>query len=67
MTLTPPVLNAAREVLFLVTGAAKAEALRAVLEGPRDPDRWPAQVVVAEGGRVTWLVDRAAASGLTAG
>jgi 6-phosphogluconolactonase len=58
ITLTPPVLNHARRALFLVSGAEKAAALRAVLEGARQPDRYPAQVV--EGNRL-WMVDRAAA------
>jgi 6-phosphogluconolactonase len=62
ITLTPPVLSHARRALFLVSGGEKAEALRAVLEGERDPDRYPAQVV--EGNRL-WLVDRAAARLLT--
>lgn len=65
ITLTPPVLNHARLALFLVSGADKADALRAVIEGEREPDRYPAQVV--EGNRL-WMVDRAAASRLqTAG
>jgi 6-phosphogluconolactonase len=58
ITLTPPVLSHARRALFLVSGAEKAAALRAVVEGERDPDRYPAQAV--EGNRL-WLVDRAAA------
>jgi len=58
ITLTPPVLNAACLVAFLTTGDDKAEPLRAVLEGARDPERYPAQIV--EGNRL-WLVDRAAA------
>ncbi len=58
ITLTPPVLSQARRALFLVSGAEKAAALHAVLEGPREPDRYPAQVV---GGNRLWLVDRAAA------
>jgi len=58
ISLAPPVLNAAAQVVFLVSGAAKAPALRAVLEGPRDPARYPAQVVDAE--RTLWLVDREA-------
>jgi len=58
ITLTPPVLNHARLAIFLVCGEDKAEPLRAVLEGARDADRYPAQIV--EGNRL-WLVDRAAA------
>ena len=58
ITLTPPVLNHARRCMFLVSGEDKAEALRAVLEGARDPERYPAQIVE---GRSLWMVDRAAA------
>jgi 6-phosphogluconolactonase len=47
-----------------VTGARKAEILRAVWEGPFDPLRWPAQGVRPGQGRVLWLVDAAAASEL---
>ena len=64
LTLTPPSLNAARHVLFLVTGPDKAEAVRAVLEGPLDPDRLPAQIVRPSEGRVEWILDREAASRL---
>lgn len=64
LTLTPPALNAAEEVLFLVTGAAKAPALAAVLEGPRDPQRYPAQLVQPASGNLTWFVDEAAAAQL---
>jgi len=64
MTLTLPVLNHAGEVLFLVSGAGKAQALWAVLEGPRDPDRVPAQGIRPAAGRVIWVVDAAAASRL---
>ncbi|MFY9823488.1 MAG: 6-phosphogluconolactonase [Thermoanaerobaculia bacterium] len=58
ITLTPPVLNAARLATFLVSGDDKAEPLHAVLEGARDPERYPAQIV--DGNRL-WLVDQAAA------
>lgn len=60
ITLTLPALNASESVLFLVTGAAKAPALAAALEGPPDPDL-PAQLVQPASGSVVWLVDRAAA------
>ena len=64
ITLTLPVLNRAREIRFLVAGAEKAAPLRAVLEGPRDPERLPAQAIRPEAGRLIWLVDEAAARGL---
>lgn len=58
ITLTAPVLNCAERTMFLVSGEEKAEALHAVLEGAREPERYPAQIV--EGNRL-WMVDRAAA------
>jgi 6-phosphogluconolactonase len=64
MTLTLPVLNHAGEVLFFVSGARKAQALWAVLEGPPDPDRVPPQGIRPADGRVVWVVDAAAASRL---
>lgn len=66
VTVTPLVLNAAKQVVFVAGGAAKAGALRQILEGPFTPDRLPAQVVRPRQGRLAWLVDRAAAAQLTA-
>ena len=64
LTFTPPLLNAARNVLFLVAGSDKADALHAVLEGPYNPDEYPAQIVRPPDGEVTWMVDTAAAAKL---
>ncbi len=61
VTLTPPVLNAAANVTFLVSGAAKAERLYQVLHEPYNPDRLPAQVVRPKDGKLFWLLDEAAA------
>lgn len=61
VTLTPPVLNNAACVLFLVAGEEKAEALRAVLEGPDEADRYPSQVIRPADGVLCWMLDRAAA------
>ena len=66
LTLTPPVLNAGRQVVFLVTGADKAQTLSAVLEGPVRPEELPAQLVRPVDGTLRWLVDRDAASRLAA-
>lgn len=63
LTMTYPVLNAAAHVVFLVAGTTKAGVLREVLQGPYDPRRLPSQAV-RPAGRLTWFVDRAAASQL---
>jgi 6-phosphogluconolactonase len=64
ITLTPPVLDHAATVIFLVSGAAKAPALAAVLDGEPRPELYPAQVVAPVDGRLLWLVDRDAAARL---
>jgi 6-phosphogluconolactonase len=60
MTVTPPVIEAARDLLVLVAGEAKAETLARVLNGPLDVRSLPAQLAR----RGTWIVDRVAASRL---
>ncbi|MBI1845456.1 MAG: 6-phosphogluconolactonase [Candidatus Rokubacteria bacterium] len=65
-TLTVPVLVRAREIRVMVTGADKAETLRAVLQGRRDPQRLPIQAVRPMLGRMAWLVDDDAAGRLRA-
>ena len=65
ITLTPAVINAAAEVLFLVSGGAKAGILRRVIEGPCRPQELPAQAIAPSNGRVRWCVDAAAAADLT--
>jgi 6-phosphogluconolactonase len=64
VTLTPRVLNAARHVTITAAGAEKAQALAAVLEGPHEPDRFPAQLIAPITGDLAWLVDAAAAEQL---
>jgi 6-phosphogluconolactonase len=65
LTLTPPVINHAENVIFLVAGADKADALQSVLSPALlDPDRFPAQIVQPVAGTLTWLIDQAAAAEL---
>jgi 6-phosphogluconolactonase len=61
LTLTFPVLNAAAQVIFLVSGAEKAKTMKSVLA---DPGALPAGLVVPGEGQLLWMVDRAAASRL---
>lgn len=62
MTSTYPLLNGARQVLFLAAGAEKAEALRDVISGQCKIEERPSAGVRTSEGQVIWLVDRAAAS-----
>lgn len=64
LTVTVPVINRAACVTFLVAGADKAQALAGVLQGPRQPEELPAQLVAPTDGQLIWLVDRAAAADL---
>lgn len=64
VTMTYPVLNAAAHVLFMMAGADKADSLVEVLQGEPNSDLYPSQAVQPVNGRLTWLVDSAAASRL---
>ena len=67
ITLTAPAANQANHVIFMVTRADKASALKAVLEGPYEPDQLPAQLIRPASGKLLWLVDQAAGSMLASG
>jgi 6-phosphogluconolactonase len=64
LTFTLPVLNAARSVAFLVSGTDKASVLRSVLEEKVPGEQYPAKLVQPTDGKLTWFLDRGAASGL---
>jgi 6-phosphogluconolactonase len=64
VTLTWPVINAARDVFFLIDGPAKADPLGRVLQGPYDPETLPSQLIQPQNGRLLFLLDTAAAAHL---
>lgn len=64
ITMTPPVLNDARQLLLLALGAGKAEAVTATLEGAFDPARLPGQRLQPVDGMITWYLDRPASQAL---
>jgi len=64
ITFTYPLIDAAREVLFLVGGAGKAGTLHAVIEGPERVAELPSQGVKPAAGALRWIVDRGAAAQL---
>ena len=67
ITLTAPAASNAARVIFMVTGADKAPALKGVLEGPFEPEQLPAQLLQPKNGKLLWLVDTAAGSMLSIG
>jgi 6-phosphogluconolactonase len=64
LTFTLPLINAAREVAFLVSGVDKAGVLKAVLEENAPGEQYPSKLVNPANGKLIWFLDRAAASGL---
>ena len=64
VTLTWPVINHAREVVFLIEGAGKRDILREVLLGAYDPETKPSQLIRPASGKLTFLLDAAAAAAL---
>jgi 6-phosphogluconolactonase len=61
LSITYPAINAARQVTFIVSGAAKSSVLQRVLQEP-PTDELPASLVNPTSGELLWLVDRAAGS-----
>jgi 6-phosphogluconolactonase len=61
ITMTAPFLNRSGQVLFMVAGQSKAPAVASVLEGPRTPEKFPAQLIQPASGKLTWLIDAKAA------
>jgi 6-phosphogluconolactonase len=62
ITLTVPVFNHARRILFLVTGKKKAQRLREVLRPQPGSEQLPVQAITPINGTLEWLVDADAAS-----
>lgn len=61
VTMSAPFLNRSAAVVFMATGREKAQKIGEVLEGERDPQRLPIQLIDPPEGMVTWLMDTAAA------
>ena len=65
ITLTLPVIDEAKVVMFLVSGADKADTLKEVLEGTQPAELFPSKLIDPRDGKLIWLVDRAAAGALS--
>lgn len=65
LTLTPFLINQARQVLVLVAGEDKVAAVSAALESDADPIEIPIRAISPDSGGFAWLLDRRAARALT--
>jgi 6-phosphogluconolactonase len=65
ITFTAKLINAAKQILFLVSGQSKADILFKVLEDPTTRDQYPAQSIRPTNGELIWLVDQEAGLLLT--
>lgn len=65
ITLTPPAINNAACIIFLVSSIEKADVVREVLEEKFQPERYPAQLIEATQGKTIWFLDEMAASKLS--
>lgn len=64
ITLTLPVINNARQVVFITAGESKASSLAQVLKAETPPENRPARMVRPTNGELHWFVDEDAASQL---
>lgn len=62
ISMTPALINQARNIAFLVEGEKKAEILKTVLSAPQQPNKFPAQVIHPKDGNLYWYVDKKAAT-----
>ena len=67
ITFTYPLINAADAVIFLVSGAGKAEVLKRVLLGDVQPDVLPSQGIAPLAGKLFWMCDADAAAQVASG
>jgi len=64
ITLTPPAINAASSVIFMISGANKADRVYSVIRGPYQPDVLPSQIIRPTTGQLIWFLDQPAAARL---
>jgi 6-phosphogluconolactonase len=64
ITLTKNIVNHSDHIVFMISGKEKANALYEVLEGEKNPDLYPSQVISPTQGELHFFTDDAAAAGL---
>jgi len=67
ITMTPQALLDSAQIIVIASGASKADAIAAAIEGAADVEHYPAQLLRDAGDRVEWIIDSAAAARLRGG
>jgi 6-phosphogluconolactonase len=62
ITMTAPLINLAKNIVFLLTGKAKAQTFKTVLNAPYQPSLYPVQLIKPVNGELYWFADAEAAS-----
>jgi 6-phosphogluconolactonase len=62
ITMTAPLINNARNIVFLAVGEGKAEVLKTVLTSAYQPEKYPAQLISPVNGNLYWFLDKKAAA-----
>lgn len=65
ITMTAALINESENIAFLVFGGSKSKAVHEVLEGEKNVDIYPAQLIEPENDSVQWFLDESAASELS--
>ena len=64
VTLTAPLINAAKQVAFFIAGSSKGPALNTLWHGPHQPELYPSQMIQPSPGELTYFVDKPAIGNL---
>ena len=65
VTLTSPLINAAKQVAFFIAGSSKGPAINTLWHGPHQPELYPSQMIQPRPGELTFFVDKPAIEGLS--
>lgn len=63
ITLTAPIVNAAKQIAFLISGKSKTSALNNVMHQPYNPEKFPSQIIKPTTGELHFFVDEDAMNG----
>ncbi len=65
ISLTAPVVNLSSNIVFLVSGADKADAVQHIIEDKFNPDLYPAQMIKPKTGSLYWWLDESASKNIS--